>query len=210
MELILSLVLGAGLFLILNYYFKNGRGSLVFCVIGAILLSAFFFLLFRNLPLIVFIPFMAFYFNMALLSLEDIKKLSVPDWQIAAFGVSALTMRIFLPLPLVNNIISAAAGFLLLFIPYLVTRRKGIGIGDVLVFTGCALLLTLAETLIVFLFTGVSALIYAVLRYAILKKKDRIPLIPFIALSTVLTMGLRDYIIPLLGLSDLYNTQFLY
>jgi prepilin signal peptidase PulO-like enzyme (type II secretory pathway) len=210
MEFVLSTVLGAGLFLILNYYFKNGRSTLVFCVIGAFALSAFFFLLFHNFPLILFIVLIGFYFNLVLLSLEDIKNLSVTDWQIAAFGVTALTARIFIPLPLVSNILSVAAGFLMFFIPYLITRKKGVGIGDVLVFTGCALLFTLTETILVFLFTGLTALIYAVLRYVFLKKKDRIPLIPFIALSTVLTMGLRDFIIPLLGLSDLYNMQFLY
>ncbi|OHD54402.1 MAG: hypothetical protein A2Y33_04475 [Spirochaetes bacterium GWF1_51_8] len=210
MELVITCLLCVGLTITINHFYKNGRQSLVFSAAASIVISLCFYLLFRSMPILIYVCLTGFVFNLVLLSLEDMKNLSVTDWQIAVFGAIALLLRIFLPIPILATVISAAGGFLLFFVPYLVTRREGIGIGDVLVMTGVSLVTTPVETVLVFLFTAFSATIYGAIRYFVSGSRERIPLIPFIAGAAILVLGLRDFLIPLLGLRDLYNLQFLF
>lgn len=144
-----------------------------------------------------------------LLALEDIGSLSVKGWEIAAFGISVAIARVFLRIPPALNLVSVGLAAVLFGVPYLVTRGKGMGLGDGLVFALFAVLLTPVETVVLFLMTVVSATVYALAAFAVRKKIEPFALLPFVFYSALVYLPLKTFWIAKLGMQAAYAFQWM-
>jgi Flp pilus assembly protein protease CpaA len=149
-------------------------------VLLSLLFSVSFLFLYGKLPLHIFCLYGYFFSIMTLLSLEDFKEQSLREWQIVLFLGLTILVRFFLEIPLFLNLISLLLGFLFLFIPYLFTRGKGMGLGDVIVFSAVSLLLKPADVLIVGSAAAFGGFLFGIFGSIRRKRFEPIPFVPFI------------------------------
>lgn len=143
--------------------------------------------------------------SLSICSFQDMKDRYITARQAIFLGVSVVIVRILTDIPPVVNLISVVMGFLLLFVPYLLSRKKGLGIGDVIALTLLSVLFTPVGVTVIFLMTTVGALIYGGVKWVVKKEKSRIPLIPFMQLAVWLYLGLKWTILKWTGLSEMYH-----
>lgn len=198
---------GSVLFCLLTwaYYKRFATAPIVVSLILSIIIGYFYSSYNVALFLVYYVLLLLFW----MLALEDIESLSIGDWQLAAFAVAVVIARIFLRIPFLLNAVSVAVAAALFFIPYWLSRGKGIGIGDGMVFAIFALLLTPVETVVVFLMTTLTATLFAASVFAVKRKLEPFPLLPFAFYSALAFLPAKSFWIALFGLQTVYTLQWI-
>lgn len=171
-------------------------------------ISLFVYFFYQSYPVMLFLALMTLHFILFVADMQDIRDCYVYDWQLVAIALAVLLVLLaYHP----NWLLSVAAGalaFVLLIVPYAVTRGKGMGLGDPIVFGLTGLIVTPVEIIPLFLMVSLSALTWGIGRYLIRGEKTLFPLIPFIHLSLLVFLPFSRPIMELLGLYSLYLMQF--
>lgn len=174
---------------------------------SALSVGAFFF--FRTFDVLRYVLFLNLFLTLVILSTDDIKTLSVSGWELGALFLSVMLLRQTLPIPVWQSGISVALGFLLLFVPFLATKKKGLGIGDVYAFTLLSLTLRPLEVFFCFFLSVLLALLFALLYFSIKKEKRPFPLLPFFSIAVFWVLPFSGKMAEMLGISEIYLLQFL-
>ncbi len=185
---------------------NRGRGALL---ASLCLYSFLFYFLFKDFQISLFISILNLHLILLILSLEDIAKQYLLLWHFVFLFLAVILVRIYMDIPVIVNLISVIMAFILFFIPHIITRGKGLGIGDVIVFPVLAILMTPVEMILLFLFTLLGATLFALLQRLITQKSSRFPLVPFMQLGLLLMVPLREFWISLFHLQNIYLMQFL-
>lgn len=125
-------------------------------------------------------------------SAEDFKTRTVLDWQIIIAGICSIGL-ILMDKPVFW--IPLGGAFLALAvtgIPFLLTREKGIGLGDVLFFTITGGLTGISGVFIALSLAGISGLFYAFIMKITRQEIESIPLVPFFMLAWILTTPISE------------------
>jgi Flp pilus assembly protein protease CpaA len=196
-----------GVFFVLSgiLVIKKKRGLVLF---SGLVCAGLSFLLYHSFVIHLFIVYVNFLAILYVLALQDFKTRYITEWQVIFFAASAVLLRVFLVIPFWLNVISVVFAFGVLFLPYKLSQGRGLGIGDVIVFTILAINFTPVEIVIVFLFTTIGAVVFGILFRIINREQTQIPLIPFFWISTFLFIPFKNEIISFLGIELLYNLQF--
>ncbi len=194
--------------IVLTFVFQiKGRGFLLAFISGVFL---FFILFYQNYNHFQFIALLNLNITFFILDMQDYRDKYVLDWHFYILIGAILLVRLTVDADWKLNFISIAVAFLVLFIPYAVTKGKGLGIGDVIVFGLCGLLLTPVEVLPVFLLTTLTAALWGIGHYIVTRKKSAFALIPFIHIAMLIFLPLQKVFLHLLGLENVYMMQFIH
>jgi len=144
------------------------------------------------------------------LSIYDLNYLYIEGWQVIVLLLSIIIYRLNLKIPLIINLFSIFLSILIFSIPYIISKREKIGLGDIIVFSIISIILTPVEVIILIILSSVSGLITVLIvsYFKILGKK--IPLIPFISISLAILIPFKYQLLELFKLNQIYNLQFLY
>lgn len=191
---------------IIGFIICKNRRALIFII--SLLISIIAYFSYRQFQFHLYILYLNLFIVFFMLSLKDFQNRYILAWHAVVFAIAVIMLRLFLQIPIILNLISVAIAFSLLFIPYSISKQKGLGIGDIIVFSLTAILFTPVEIIIIFMFTAISALLYGVITFYFSKKKQAIPLIPFIALSVYIFIPFKYNILSFIRLEFLYNIQY--
>lgn len=123
------------------------------------------------------------------LSVSDFREKSVDSVRLFLFFIAVVLSRSFVTIPLWPNLLSVLTAVSFLGIPFLMTRGKAMGAGDVIVFSLTAVLMNPFETLI----AGTMAAVLGS-AYGIGTGRDkRIPFIPFLQAGFYMIKILGNY-----------------
>lgn len=120
---------------------------------------------------------------------EDIRQHTVADAAALCFGVLFLLLRIsrFQPVELIDALLGAAVGAVLLGLPYLI-RRSSIGLGDVKVLTACGLILGPIGVVTFLMRAFIAIFVYSLIQ--LIRKKvtlhSETPFAPFLLLAALI------------------------
>lgn len=131
----------------------------------------------------------------------DLKYMLLPDFSTVILSIAAVVLNLFNNNFGIDNIISAftAGGFLLIL--YLITKGKGMGMGDVKLAFFIGLLLGWKLTIVAFyiaFIVGALAGIFLLLRKHV-KKNTSIPFGPFLIIGTTICWWFGGYVINLIN-----------
>lgn len=178
-------------------------------IVVSFILSILIVFLYREVPAPYVITDFMLLLMLWVLSLEDIEYLFITGWKVLVFAVIVFIARAYLRIPAGLNILSVVIAGLFFLLPYAVTKGKGIGLGDGILFCLMAVLLTPVETVVLFLITTLSALAYAAASMAVKKKVEPFPLAPFIFYATLIFLPQKLFWIGLSGLKAVYYLQWI-
>jgi leader peptidase (prepilin peptidase) / N-methyltransferase len=107
-----------------------------------------------------------------------------------AIGIALLVTAFILPQGIVNGLEGAGLGAGIILIPFLITRGRGMGFGDVEIAILIGLLTGFFQVVVPIMLGiilgGIAAIILLALR--IKKRKDAIPFGPFLSLATIVSL----------------------
>jgi len=99
------------------------------------------------------------------------------------------------------NILAACCGFLLFYTVYILSKKKGVGIGDAYLLFAYGLVLNIESTILCFFLSFWIACIYLimqVLTFGIKNLQKAIPLAPFLSLSFFISLKYGKFLIQLI------------
>ena len=169
------------LFLIFNFQFSIFNQLLNFQLITQF---------FVGLVIIVFLVFSAVF---------DLKYMILPDFSTGILVISALTLWLISNLGEWNYIWSATGSFLFLDFLYLITKKKGMGFGDVKLAIFMGLFLGYPQIIIAFYIAFVVGALVSLILIILKKagKKTPIPFGPFLILGTFMAWFWGGWLISL-------------
>ena len=190
---------GSDLIPIFSYLFKKGRCS--YCN-QKIPLDVFLYEIFTFITIVLFIIFqnhfifisyleVSIFIILIFLGIEDIKSFEVNDelfYLLIILNFSSIYMHYYL-----FNFLDFICLIVIFHILYIFTRG-GLGYGDIKVFCVLALNLNLFEGVYLLIFTFLYAGFYAIVLIILkkVKRKTKLPLVPFIALSYLTIILIRE------------------
>lgn len=133
--------------------------------------------------------------------------ISIHDKEVLAVKNSDITLNTVLCLILgLNlygniNILSAIIGFLLFYIVYILSQKKGVGIGDAYLLFGYGLALDIETTILCFFLAFWIASLYLliqILLFGIKNIQKAIPMAPFLSLSFFICLKYGKFLIQLI------------
>lgn len=128
------------------------------------------------------------------LSLEDLKYHKVFLWEVLLLLPSSVLLIFFQSGLSYSIILPGLLGFLLIFLPFLLSHKKGMGIADVIVFTILSFTLYGFEPIFLELFSAVLGLLgYFVFSQILKKKENHLPYLPFIAFGWWILIFIKTY-----------------
>lgn len=99
------------------------------------------------------------------------------------------------------NILAACCGFLLFYTVYILTKKKGVGIGDAYLLLAFGLVLNIETTILCFFLSFWIACIYLIIQaltFGIKNLQKAIPLAPFLSLSFFISLKYGKFLIQLI------------
>ncbi len=178
--MLLKILLSAG-FLIVSYltYFYIYRINRITIIIFLMAFSTAFYYFYKFIPIQIFLLYWLLFIVLNFLSIYDIKFQAVSIFSIIIFLIPVILLRVLIVLPFISNLIAVISGLLFLLIPFIITKGRGLGLGDVAIFTGLSLLVMPHSVFIIGFLAAIFALCYGLIRLVVYKKKERIPFLPF-------------------------------
>ena len=171
--------------------------------------AALYYFLYLPFDISIFLIMLSLQTILLVLSVEDAKHQYLLTWHFVVLFLNVLLLRFFLNLPVCVNLFSPLTAAALLGLPYLITKGKGIGIGDPIVLMILSVVLTPVGVFVVFLITVVAALIFGVLKKRFTNQKTTFALVPFIHFAFFLYFPLKSGILHLIFLDRLYQYQWI-
>ena len=185
------------------------KNKTFFILIFSALFSILYYILYLYFSLPVFFVALSLQVIFIVLSTEDILHHYLLTWHFIVLFINVVLLRIFLDIPLLPNIFSPVVAAFLLGLPYLLTKGKGIGVGDPIVFMILSIVLTPVGVFVVFLFTVFFASLFGIVRKLFVKQKTAFALVPFIYFAFFLYFPLKSTLLHLLFLNRLYEYQWI-
>ncbi len=179
-------------FLFWLFYRKKPFIVLLVCLSHAIL----FCFIYTGLPLNEYFLFAALFSILLQLSLEDFIEQKVSIIPVILLFTNIILILLFQNHSLLTAFLSGIIGLTTLLLPYLLTRGKGMGTGDIIVFAVVCLLIQPQEIFIMLFLASISAIVfYLFLRLSKMWSKDQplIPLIPFFHIILFFYYPFREY-----------------
>ncbi len=127
------------------------------------------------------------------LSIEDIEHHEVSFIETLFIFPSVFALLFFQNRSLLSLLFPGLFGFTLIFLPFLLSRRKGLGVADVIIFSALSLTLSGFEPLLIELFSAISAILINLPRFFFNNKKTdtQIPYLPFISFGWWLVLVIK-------------------
>lgn len=182
-------------------YCKNKIPSRLFFVeilCGMLLSSLFLYIYLNGFPLISFFPLAAIFFSLTGVFLADSIYGIIPDEFVVCIIIASVILQVALHESLIPYVLSATGTFAFFFLPYLITKGKAMGFGDIKLAFSLGIFLgfpnIIVGTYISFLTGALISLILIMLR----KKKlrgDTIPFGPFMVIGAIVAYFIGNRII---------------
>lgn len=167
-----------GVYLVLS----RKRESLPWVLLNAAVFT-FFFWLYRFYSQPLFLLYGVLFTVSVIASFRDFFHKNLLTAHIVLIAVACAGVRYFLDIPPLDSVLSVSCGFLALFLPYLFSGKKWLGIGDIPVFASFCLVVEPYGVPLLLLISSVSG----ILCYWIMKWSGRpdkkIPFVPFLTLA---------------------------
>lgn len=165
----------------------------------AAVFTAFFFLYsWYSLP--VYAALGALFLALVISSFYDSSRQYLLTAHLICIFLACVIVRLLLNLSILSSLLSVACGFLSLFIPYVLSRKKWLGRADIIVFTSLCLTVEPLSVPFLLLTASLSGLILYGTSLISGKKTGKIAFVPLLSLSLFLVYPFQHLIMEALSL----------
>jgi hypothetical protein len=186
------------IFVVIFFVFQNGLYYLTFKkfsraeLVVSTLLTVLFYFLYQKYSLFIQLSLVFYFLALVWAGLKDYRDRFVMDYHLAVMLAGAVWARFYLDYSILITAIAVVTGFAVLFAAYFITKKKGIGMGDVLAFAIISITLDPAGVFAVLIISCLLGIAYGLVQILVFKKKEAIPMVPFIGMGLFLYLPFRE------------------